>query len=136
MKYFTLLTVGILFLASCGETPEISEEDQREDILENGKWVVESIEVPLERINRGIKFSKDKQVFYIDSQGRVIPTYSEIVYEIKGDTLRIVDFKYEQRFIHEKGTLVTLIKEISDDRVELEVIHPEKNKIVLKKQQL
>lgn len=134
MRYWSLLVSCLFFLIGC--QPEEEQSSTREDILENGKWVVESITVPMERIKEGIKFSKDKQVFYIDSQGRVIPTYNEIVYELKGDTLRIVDFKYEPRFLHEKGTLVTLIKEMKEDYIELEVIHPEKNTIVLKKEKL
>lgn len=134
MRYSYFLLTSVLLLIGCQNEEEPGSS--REDILENGKWVVESISVPMERIKEGIKFSKDKQVFYIDSQGRVIPTYSEIVYELKEDTLRIVDFKYEPRFRYEKGTLVTIVKEMKENYIELEVIHPEENTIVLKKEKL
>lgn len=134
MRYSYFLLTSVLLLIGCQNEEE--HTSSREDILENGKWVVESITVPMERIREGIKFSKDKQVFYIDSQGRVIPTYSEIVYELKEDTLRIVDFKYEPRFRYEKGTLVTIVKEMKENYIELEVIHPEENTIVLKKEKM
>jgi hypothetical protein len=107
-----------------------------EVLLEEGKWVVESIEYPMERIRQGIKFSDDKQVFYIDSQGKVIPTYNEIVYELNDDTLKIVDFKFEPRFLHKKGTLISVIESADKERITLKVIHPKENTIVLKKEKM
>ena len=98
--------------------------------------MIQSVETPTERMKKGVIFSKDKQVFYIDSQGKVIPTNQEIVYELKGDSLRIVDFNFESRFIEEKGTMISLINIIDDSKVELEVIFPEKNRIVLINEEL
>lgn len=135
MRNSHVLLLLFFSLLSCSDHVQTSNVDKTEDILEKGKWSLESIEDPIERFRYGVKFSRDKQVFYYDSQGKVIPTYNEIVYEIKEDTLRIVDFKYEKRFLHEKGTMISLIKSIDDSQLELKVIHPEENLIVLKKEE-
>lgn len=135
MRNLYILFLLLFPLFSCSDHLQTSNEDQVEDILEEGTWKLESIQTPIERFTHGVKFSRDNQVFYYDSQGKVIPTYNEIVYEIKEDTLRIVDFKYEARFLHEKGTMVSLIESINDSKLELKVIHPEENTIVLKKEE-
>lgn len=135
MRYFLVLFVLPLFV-SCNNDAELSAESEMEKLLEEGKWVVETIDFPMDRIRQGIKFSDDKQVFYIDSQGKVIPTYNEIVYELKEDTLRIIDFKYEQRYLYKKGTLVSLIESAEENRLVLKVIHPKENRIVLIKEKM
>lgn len=135
MRYFLVLLMFYSFV-SCNNDSELSAGGEIEKLLEDGKWVVETIDFPMERIRQGIKFSDDKQVFYIDSQGKVIPTYNEIIYELKGDTLKIVDFKYEQRFLFKKGTLISLIDSIEKDKIVLKVIHPKENTIVLKKEKM
>lgn len=135
MRIYLVVFVILFSIVSC-EQSRSSDADKVEDLLENGKWVVESMDVPLKRVKSGIKFSQDKQVFYIDSQGRIIPTHKKSVYEVKGDTLRIVDFKYEPRFLFEKGTLIALIKHLDNESIELDILHPEENKLILKKQKL
>lgn len=135
MRNFNIIFLLLFTLISCSEDDRNSDENQTEDLLEEGKWVLESIQTPIERLKYGVKFSRDKQIFYYDSQGRVVPTYKEIVYETKQDTLRIVDFKYEKQVIYEKGTMISLIKSIDDSRLELKVIHPEENTIILKREE-
>ncbi len=135
MRY-TFSLILMLTLLSCTNESRVSDKDEMEVLLEEDKWVVESIEFPMERIRQGIKFSDDKQVFYIDSQGKVIPTYNEIVYELNEDTLKIVDFKFEPRFLFEKGTLISLIESANTERITLKVIHPKENTIVLKKEKM
>ncbi len=135
MRY-TLSLLLMLTLFNCTNDSTVSEKDEMEVLLEQDKWVIESIEFPMERIRQGIKFSDDKQVFYIDSQGKVIPTYNEIVYELNEDTLKIVDFKFEPRFLFDKGTLISLIESANTERITLKVIHPKENTIVLKKEKM
>jgi hypothetical protein len=108
----------------------VNELKETEDLLERGKWVVESIDVPLKTIKNGIVFSKDKQVFYVDSQGKLVPSLREIVYEVKQDTLRIVDFKYSLNKRFEKGTTIGVIRELNEETLTLDLHHPEKNTIV------
>lgn len=135
MRYILMILI-LSALFSCDNNQALTSEEEIEKLLEEDKWVVDSIEFPMKRIKQGIKFSEDKQVFNIDSQGKVIPTYNEIVYEINDDTLKIVDFKYEERFLYKRGTLTALIESANDHRVVLKVIHPKENRIVLKKENM
>jgi transcriptional regulator with PAS, ATPase and Fis domain len=136
MRSFLIILSIFWLCTSCSEEGSTQSKSSTEDLLEEGKWMIQSVETPTERMKKGVIFSKDKQVFYIDSQGKVIPTNQEIVYELKGDSLRIVDFNFESRFIEEKGTMISLINIIDDSKVELEVIFPEKNRIVLINEEL
>ncbi|MGM0479794.1 MAG: hypothetical protein ACQERC_11275 [Bacteroidota bacterium] len=125
--------VGLLFilllLSACGEQINSEEGDtDRQDILIEDMWMLNATEKSQDLITNGIKFSKNKKIFYFDSQGRVIPTFHDIGYEIEEDTLRIVDFKYEQQFLFEKGTRIFLIESMNDDELILEMVHPEENK--------
>lgn len=136
MRSFLIILLTLLISFGCSEIVSTESKSSTENLLEEGKWIIESVETPVENMKNGIMFSKDKQVFYIDSQGKVIPTNREIVYELNEDTLRIVDFNFESRFIEEKGTQISLINIIDDSKVELEIIFPEKNRVVLINEEL
>jgi hypothetical protein len=59
-----------------------------------------------------------------------VPSPREIVYEVKQDTLRIVDFKYMSKVRFEKGTTIGTIRELDEETLTLDLHHPEKNTIV------
>ena len=132
-RYFSLMLIAFLGFSCSEETS--SQGNETEDLLERGKWVVESIDVPLETIKNGIVFSQDKQVFYVDSQGKLVPSLREIVYEVKQDTLRIVDFKYSTNKRFEKGTMTGTIRDLSEETFTLDLHHPEKNTILFVNQE-
>jgi hypothetical protein len=128
-----LLAVSILFGVISCTSETVPTEPQIEDQLLNGEWRVQASEKPFEGFQKGMKFSKDRQVFFLDSQFKTIPTSNKIIYEVDGDTLKIVDYKYDSKFLYQRGTQIFTIKELSDDTLKLEMIHPKpKNIIVLK----
>jgi hypothetical protein len=116
---------SLIFLASCSDGESKSKEDESVGFLTNGKWNVVQFDGEKNRLNIGVVFSKDNQIFNLDSQGRIVPTHNKKVFEVKSDTLRIVDFNYEKKFIHNKGTLVFRIKELTDSKMILKSIYPD-----------
>jgi hypothetical protein len=131
MKFLTLILVGLLFV-SCKEQMDSSRDRDVEEILNDGDWRLVETEKPFSRFQKGLKFSTDNQVFNIDSQGQVVVPMHERLYSISGDTLTFVDYRYEERFIFNRGTDVLLIEELTKDRMVLNVIHPEgPNKLIL-----
>ncbi len=126
MRLFGLFCF-VLLLGACGEVENTKENISRVDLLVDNMWMLNATENSQDLISYGVKFSKDKKVFYIDSQGRIIPTFHDIGYKIEQDTLRIVDFKYEQKYLFEKGTRIFLIKTLNKEELILKMIHPEEN---------
>ena len=133
MRIFMFILVSV-FIISCKEQVDSSREQGIEEILNEGEWRIESTEKPFLRFLEGLKFSEDKQVFNIDSQGRVVSSTHERLYSIIGDTLKIVDFKFEDRFLYARGTDILIIEELTEDKMVLEALHPEgPNKLIFKK---
>ena len=128
---FILLCV---FMTSCKEEVDSSREQSREDNLNEGEWRIISTDKPFKRFQNGLKFSEDKQVFNIDSQGRIVSPHHERLYSLIGDTLKIIDYRYEERFLFSRGTDILIIEELTEDRMVLEVLHPEgPNKLIFEK---
>lgn len=124
MRKLVYLFIGSLLLScSAEETP--SNGDKRIDLLYDGKWVVSEFEGEKNRLGIGVVFSPDKQFFNLDSQGRVVPTHHKIIFDLKSDTLQVVDFKYEQKYIKEKGTLVFIVEKLNENSLKLNSIHPD-----------
>lgn len=122
----------VLLLGACSEGKNTEEKVSRVDLLVDDMWMLNATENSQDLISYGVKFSKDKKVFYIDSQGRITPTFDDIGFKIEQDTLRIIDFKYEQKYLFEKGTRIFLIKTLDEDELVLKMIHPEVNEYYFK----
>lgn len=124
MKNYIYL-LSIFFFVSCSEAETKSKDDEMVDYLTSGKWSVVEFDGDKNNFKLGIVFSPDKQVFNLDSQGRVILTQHEKVFNLNNDTLQIVDFKYEPRYIEEKGTLVFKVNELDESNMVLKSIYPD-----------
>ncbi|MBW7866705.1 MAG: hypothetical protein H3C31_00100 [Brumimicrobium sp.] len=121
---FLILLFSFLFLFSCTNHSENKPIDKRQLLLQ-GEWRLVQSDKPFKIFRVGMKFSEDSHVFAIDSQGHTIPPTHEIEYSIQEDTLKIVDYKYDVNTIYEKGTIIFIIKEISQDKLVLEMLHPD-----------
>lgn len=124
MRIFMFI-LGSVLLMSCKEQMNSSREQSVEDHLTNGEWRLISSDTEFRRFQDGLKFSADKQVFNIDSQGRIVSPSHERIYTISADTLKIVDYKYEEAFLFREGTDILIIEELTDDEMVLQVIHPQ-----------
>lgn len=130
MRFIITILVGVSLL-SCKDEVGSSSEKKADKILSSGEWRLVDSEHSFYRFQEGIKFSEDRQVFYIDSQGRTVAPLHEIIYSLSGDTLKIVDYKYEQRFLFSKGTDILIIEELTENEMILNAIHPEgPNKLI------
>jgi|SRR5690554_86292 len=130
MRFFIFILVSI-FITSCKEEVNSSRDQSVEENLMSGEWRLVSSEEPFERFQKGLKFSPDKQVFSIDSQGRIVSTSHEKLFSVIQDTLKIIDYKFEERFIYDRGTDILLIEELTSDKMVLTAIHPEgPNKLI------
>lgn len=131
MKFLTFIIIGLLFV-SCKEGTDSSRDKDVFDILNDGSWRLVESEKPFKRFQNGLKFSEDNQVFMIDSQGQIVVPMHERLFTISGDTLKMVDYRYEDRFIFSRGTDILLIEELTSERLVLNAIHPEgPNKLIL-----
>lgn len=132
MRFFLFIFIGIVF-NSCNEKDVASNEQSVEMTLLNGEWRLVSSEKPFNRFQNGLKFSEDGQVFNIDTQGKVVPPHHERIFRIYGDTLSFVDYKYLEKARYVKGTDILIIKQLTEDKMILEVIHPgETNELIFK----
>jgi hypothetical protein len=112
-------------LASCSNNESGAQKNDRVDNLTNGKWMVSEFDGEKNKFSQGIVFSKDKQFFLLDSQGRIVPKNREIIFELKSDTLRVVDYNYEPQFILKKGTKVFIVKELDEKELFLRSVYPD-----------
>lgn len=124
MRKIIFFFIGVLFVA-CSTDESNSNMDNKIDLLIGDKWVVSVFEGKKNKLGEGVVFSKDKQLFNIDSQGRIIPTHHKQIFDLNNDTLRIIDYKYEEQFLDEKATLVFEIKELSNKLLRLHSIYPD-----------
>ena|SRR5690554_887737 len=124
MRTLMLILVGILFI-SCKEDRNASHKKSAEEILNQGTWRLMESEEPFKRFQSGLKFSADQQVFNVDSQGQVVVPSHKRIYSIHDDTLKMVDYRYEERFVYSRGTDILLIKELNEDKMVLNALHPE-----------
>ncbi|PWH86050.1 hypothetical protein [Brumimicrobium oceani] len=130
MRFLILILVGLTF-SSCQEQVDSSSEKKIDEILTKGNWKLVNSEQPYKRFQSGLKFSEDKQVFDVDSQGQVVVLMHPRLYTISGDTLTLVDYRYEERFLYKRGTANFLIEELNEERIVLEVLAPEEpNKLI------
>jgi len=130
MRIFIFILVGI-FLVSCKEEVDSSHDQSVEEHLNAGEWRLVSSEKPFIRFKNGLKFSVDKQVFIIDSQGQIVSPTHERIYTVIGDTLKIIDYRYEQQSLFSRGTDILIIEELTDDKMVLKAIHPlEANELI------
>ncbi|MEX1193163.1 MAG: hypothetical protein WED10_11260 [Brumimicrobium sp.] len=119
-----LLVVAILF--SCDSKENSSEGDDKLNLLLKGKWMLTEHEGNEKYIKNGVVFSKDKQYFDLDSQGKIIPSYNEKIFVVLDDTLKVVDYRFEPKFIKKKGTKIYYINKLNESYLELESIFPDK----------
>ncbi len=120
-----IFLLGLLFFANCGGGESNSNENKIVDYLTSGKWEVVEFDGKEKKFSRGIVFSKDKQFFNLDSQGRIIPTQNKKVFDLSNDTLRIIDYNIEPRFIEQRGTLVFSVKEFDESSMILKSLYPD-----------
>lgn len=120
-----MIVLVSVFMVSCKEQTDSSRDKSIEESLHQGEWRIVSADKPFIRFQEGLKFSEDKQVFNIDSQGQVVSPTHERLYSVIGDTLKIVDYKFEERFIYSRGTDLLIIEELTKDKMVLKAIHPE-----------
>lgn len=112
---------------------EEQSQTTKSDLLE-GKWKVTHINDEPIDTHEGLFFAPNKQCFDIDSQGKPIPRLMEKVWQIKEDTLKMIDFNFEPAFIYTKGTSYYLLDELNNDKMTLILIQRKKtNKINYKK---
>ena len=124
MKLLFFVFIGLIAI-SCQEEGGSYVDKDSKDILYEGNWRLVDSEEPFDQFQTGLKFSKDGQVFNIDSQGQVVIPMKERLFSIKEDTLKFVDYRYEERFLQSRGTLVFTIEELTKDRMVLNVVYPE-----------
>lgn len=124
MRGFFLVFLILSIFYSCDFQNLNSNTQSIEEFLMDKEWILVSSDEPTKRFQSGIKFSSDKQLFNIDSQGHIIPPQHEQIYSITKDTLVIVDYKYEPQFIYEKGTDILLVEKISENQIQLKILHP------------
>lgn len=129
MKLFSIFLALCFLLTSCGDNADANKKNTK-SLLKKGEWRLTSSEKTFSQFQSGLKFSPDKQVFLLDSQGYVIPPHHKQIYNLSGDTLTIVDYKYEPQFIFERGTFILLIKELTEDEFIAELIHPDKGNVL------
>lgn len=127
-----LLLFGIVVFG-CTEEKQISNVNTMDALLQDGSWELTGTKERSKRYRYGMHFSEDKQLFYLDSQGHIIPPHHEHIYTLSGDTMRVVDYKFEEKLIHDKGTDIFIIKKLNKDHLILEVLFPEANMLELKK---
>lgn len=120
-----IFLLGLFFFASCGGEESNSNENEIVDYLISGKWEVVKFDGKEKKFSKGIVFSKDKQFFNLDSQGRIVPTQNEKVFDLSNDTLRIIDYNIEPRFLEKMGTLVFSVKEIDENSMILKSLYPD-----------
>jgi prolyl oligopeptidase PreP (S9A serine peptidase family) len=113
-RFFIILVV--LIVSSCQ-----SGDSQPEDIIVN-KWRLITKDGEKVETNEGLQFAPNKQYFRMDSQGKAIPKLMEKIWTINNDTLIFVDYNYEQKFIHTKGTTKFLINSLTKDVLEITTI--------------
>lgn len=130
MRFLILILVGLTF-SSCKEQMDSSREKDLAEVLNSGNWKLVSSEQPYKRFQSGLKFSEDNQVFDVDSQGQIVVLMHPRLYNISSDTLTLVDYRYEERFIYSRGTANFLIEELNEERIVLKVLPPEEpNKLI------
>lgn len=132
MKLFSIFLFLSLFFTSCANNA--NEKEDIKKLLKTGEWKLVSSDKKFNHFQSGLKFSPDKQVFFLDSQGYVIPPHHKQVYEVSGDTLMIIDYKYEPQILYERGTFILLIKELTEEEFVGELIHPDKGNVLKFKQ--
>ena len=124
MRILGFLVVLVLFFACEGEQ---KSQRTKSDLIEGKWWVTHINEEPIES-REGLYFAPNKQYFEIDSQGKSIPRHMEKVWQIKGDTLKMVDFNWEPKFIEKKGTFYYLLEELTSAKMTLILIKNEESK--------
>lgn len=124
MKYFIFLFV-FTFLSSCSVNEAELNGNNEVSYLTNGKWIVSEFEGKEDIYSRGIVFSKDNQFFQLDSQGRIIPRNHKVIFELKSDTLKVIDYNYEATHIEEKGMKVFIVEELDEEELVLKCIYPD-----------
>lgn len=128
-----MLLLFVIVLFGCSEEKQVKNINNVYTLLQDGSWELTSTQERSKRYRYGMHFSEDKQLFYLDSQGHIIPPHSEIIYAVSGDTMRVVDYKYEEKFIHEKGTDIYVIQKLNNDELTLEALFPEENVLEFRK---
>jgi hypothetical protein len=133
MRFLMLILAGLFFI-SCKEEMGSSRHKDVEAILNDGNWRLVESEQPFTRFQEGLKFSEDNQVFMIDSQGQLVMPMHKRLYTVLEDTLKLVDYRYEDRFIYSRGTDILIIEELTADEMVLKAIHPNgPNKLIFHK---
>lgn len=125
-----LLGILMIFVFSCNNISTTNDITISEKLV-GGIWYVEFIKYPMKSIQSGLQFVSNKQVFNIDSQGRTIMSIHPNTFEISGDTLTLVDHRYNKAAIYEKGTEIFIINKLSENRLVLDMIHPQKDNQIL-----
>ncbi|WP_133122190.1 hypothetical protein [Brumimicrobium salinarum] len=132
MRFHFILLFFVL-LISC--TNEKSNIDNVKEQLMDGSWRLVESEQPFKRFHSGLKFSQDGQVFNVDSQGRIVVPLHERMFYIASDTLKLIDYKYESKFLETNGTELLLIEELNEEELVLNIIYPiGPNKLTFQKQ--
>lgn len=127
VKLIALFFLVSLFV-SCTHT--VDDKDDKLILLQEGTWLLKNAKRPLVEFQKGLKFSPNNKLFYVDSQGYIVPTHNDIYYSLDGDTLRFVDHKYLKEIRFEKGTHVFLIDKLSEDSLVLQLLHPKDNRLI------
>ena len=126
MKYFWLVLA--LVFSACS-----TEELSKEELLE-GHWRIVEIDDNNVDTKEGVHFSPNNQYFSVDSQGKMIPRLIEKIWSINGDTLMMIDYNWEPKFIQEKGTFIYLIEELTSDKMILQQLNQFEQRVVYRKQ--
>ena len=109
--------IVLLFISSGCETAPSKEE------LLHGTWQITHLDGKEVETKEGLQFAPNKQYFLVDSQGKSVPRLIEKTWQIKADSLILVDHNWEPDFIEKHGTLVYLIEELKDDYLRLKLVN-------------
>ena len=123
---FVLLSFAVLFLTNCEESTKTND---KKSLLE-GKWEITAVDGKKIKTKEGIQFAPNRQYFSIDSQGKSVPRLIEKIWDIKGDTLTMIDYNWEPEFIEKKGTFIYKIDSLSEKTLRLRLINKEEEQTI------
>lgn len=121
---FKLLFIYVLTACETNKNASAAE-------LIEGRWKISTIDDKQQSGVEGYQFAPNKQYFRIDSQGRIVPKLMERIWEIRQDTLKLVDYNYEPDFIAKKGTFIYHIQKLTAEELILKQVNVEPNSLLV-----
>lgn len=124
MNRIVWIVFSLLLLAAC-------KEDKLVNVHPIGSWKVVEKNGKAVTVSDGYQFAEDFQYFALDSQARPIVRFHPKYWELKNDTLILVDMNFEERFRAKKGTTRFYVLRLEADVMELESLDSDKPEVIL-----